>query len=77
VAKILDTHDLFPSEDRVSIARETITSIADFVKGICGDHCPHRCLQDLQGDGRIPYYIDGLPWEAPAPSHRRPPTGQA
>jgi hypothetical protein len=77
VAKILDKHDLFPAEDRVSIARETITSIADFVKGICGDHCPHHCLQDPQGDGRIPYYVDGLPWEVPDLSHRRPPTGRA
>ena len=78
VAQVLDQHDLFPSEDRTSIARETVTSIADFVKGMCGEHCPHRCLQDPQGDGRIPYYVDGLPWEGPAPSAGpRTPKGRA
>jgi hypothetical protein len=77
VAKILDQHDIFPSEVRASIARDTVTSIVDFVKGICGDHCPHHCLKDPQGDGRIPYYFDGLPWEGTGPSRRRPPTGRA
>ena len=77
VAKVLEEQGLFASEDRATIARETVTSIADFVKGICGEHCPHRCLKDPQGDGRIPYYVDGLPWEAPAPSNRRAPKGRA
>jgi hypothetical protein len=78
VAKVLDQHDLFPSEDRTTIARETVTGIADFVKGFCGEHCPHRCLQDPKGDGRIPYFADGLPWKSPAPSSgRRAPKGRA
>ena len=77
VVKILEKHDLFPADERAAIARETVTSIADFVKGICGGHCPHQCLKDPQGDGRIPYYVDGLPWEGPAPSSRRGARGRA
>jgi hypothetical protein len=77
VVKILDQHDLFPADDRASVARETVTSIVNFVQGICGGHCPHQCLKDPRGDGRIPYYIDGLPWEGPAPSNRRAPKGRA
>jgi hypothetical protein len=77
VVKILEQHDLFPVNDRAAIARETVSSIADFVKGICGSHCPHQCLKDPKGDGRIPYYVDGLPWEGPAPSNRRVPKGRA
>jgi hypothetical protein len=77
VVKILGKHDLFPTGERAAIARETVTSIADFVKGICGGQCSHQCLKDPQGDGRIPYYVDGLPWEGPAPSNRRAPKGRA
>ena len=77
VEEILDRHDLFPPQARVSIAGETMMDIADFAKGICRDLCPHRCLGDPKGDGRIPYYTGGLPWEGPAPSKRRPPTGRA
>ncbi len=77
VARILDQEDLFPKEDRAAVARETIASIADFVKGICGETCPHRCLANPKGDGRIPYYVEGLPWEEPAPVNRREPKGWA
>jgi hypothetical protein len=77
VAQILDQHDFFPSRSRASIAGETVAGIGDFVKGICDDICPHRCFEDLKGDGRIPYYTGGLPWESRASSKRRPPTGRA
>jgi hypothetical protein len=77
VTKVLAEHDLFPAEARDTAAHETIASIAEFVKAICGETCPHRCLVDPQGDGRIPYYVEGLPWEDPAPSSRRSPKGQA
>jgi len=30
-----------------------------------------------QGDGRIPYYVEGLPWEGRAPASRRAPKGRA
>ena len=77
VAKILDRHDVLPAKDRTSIARETVISIGEFAKDICCDLCPHRCLEDPEGDGRIPYYVDGLPWEGTAPSKRRSPRGRA
>ncbi len=77
VVKILDQQELFAVEERAAIARETIASIADFVKGVCGETCPHRCLKDPKGDGRIPYYVEGLPWEEPAPVNRREPKGRA
>jgi hypothetical protein len=77
VVKILEQHDLFPADERATIARETAASIADFVEGICGGHCPHQCLQDTRGDGRIPYYAEGLPWEGTVPPNRRAPKGRA
>ena len=77
VVKILDQQDLFPPDERAAIARDTVSSIADFVKGMCDGYCPHGCLKDPDGDGRIPYFADGLPWEGPAPSQRRSPKGRA
>ena len=77
VVQILDQFELFLPKTRASIAGETVTSIADFVKGMCGDYCPHQCLKDPQGDGRIPYYAEGLPWEVSSPLNQRPPKGRA
>ncbi len=76
-ATVLARHDLFPSEARATVARETVTSILEFARGICGDLCPHRCLEAPHADGRVAYYVEGLPWEGPAPSGRRAPKGRA
>jgi hypothetical protein len=72
VVAVLERHEIFPAERQVRVAAEVLSGVKGFRQSICDERCPHRCFEDLDGDGRAAFYAEGRPWRAPEES---PPRG--
>ncbi len=65
-------NDLFDPSERHGLAVGLIQGLTEFIDRMCGDRCPHGCLEDSRSDGRALFHSDDLPWDVDAARLVRP-----